>query len=231
MLNFVRFLPRGNMTESETQKNGSFRATFPEDEAAHPWLSMLLDAYSIVDQGVEEAIREEEKKGRKLACRRGCSACCRTHITIPVYPLELVGMTWYATEKVLPPIREKLKEQLKNFKDSDACAFLVADECSIYPLRPMACRQFNVLDKVCEEGEDPYYTRRQDVMTPGEGYTNKAFNAMLPFYGAKTRAQRRQVIKSRVIHTKARPMRSCNWPSLSDKMEEYERENPQILGE
>jgi Fe-S-cluster containining protein len=190
---------------------------------------MLLDAYSITDEGVAEAIRREEKTGRKLACRKGCSACCRTHTTIPVYPLELTGITWYATERVQAPHREKLKQRLKRYKESSVCPFLIDDDCSIYPLRPMACRQFNVFDRACDRGEDAYYTRRQDVLTPIEKYTDKAFNVMLPFYGAKTRVQRRQVIKSRVIHTKAIPMLSCNWPSLADKMEEYEKQQPEAL--
>ena len=201
------------------------RASFPEDEAAHPWLSLLLDAYLIFDEGVADAIRREEKRGRKLACKKGCPACCRAHTGIPVYPLELVGITWYATEKVQHPHRKKLAKQLKNYKDSEACPFLVEDICSIYPLRPAACRQFNVFNRVCEEGVDAYHTRREDVLTPIQKYVDRAFNVMLPFYGAKSRAQRRQVLKSGAIHIKARPMLSCNWSSLPDKMEEYERKH------
>lgn len=201
------------------------RVFFPDDEASHPWLSMLLDAYLIFDEGVAEAVQREEKKGRKLACKKGCSACCRAHVTIPVYPLELAGMTWYATEKVQNQQRRKLKQQLKNYEGSDTCPFLVEDICSIHPLRPAACRQFNVFDRECGEGEDAYHTRRKDVMTPIQKYVDKAFNVTLPFYGAKSRAQRRQVIKSGAIHTKVVPMLKCNWSTLPDKMEEYESQH------
>jgi Fe-S-cluster containining protein len=217
------------MTDSTENNNKPARVSFPEDEAAHPWLSLLLDAYLIFDEGVNEAIQREEKKGRILACKKGCSACCRTHTSIPVYPLELVGMTWHATEKVKNPKRKKLAGQLKNYKDSKICPFLASDICSIYPLRPAACRHFNVFDRACGEGEDAYYTRRGDVLTPIQKYMDKAFNVMLPFYGAANRAKRRQVLKSGAIHTKAMPMLRCNWQSLPDKMEEYEKQHPEAF--
>jgi Fe-S-cluster containining protein len=214
------------MADSTENDNKPVRVSFPEDEAARPWLSLLLDSYLVFDEGVSRAIQREEKKGRKLVCKKGCSACCRAHTTIPVYPLELVGMTWYATERVKNPTRKKLAGQLKNYKDSKTCPFLVDDICSIHPLRPAACRNFNVFDRACEEGEDAYHTRREDVMTPIQKYVDKAFNVMLPFYGATNRAQRRQVLKSGAIHTKAVPMLRCNWSSLPDKMEEHEKQHP-----
>jgi Fe-S-cluster containining protein len=211
------------MADSKDSKEKAVRISFPESEEAHPWLTMLLDAYQIFDEGIAKAIKRDEKKGRVLACKKGCSACCYTQTTIPVYPLELVGMAWYATEKVKNKTRKKLVEHLKNYK---SCPFLIDDVCSIYPLRPAACRHFNVFDRVCERGEDAYYTRREDVLTPIDEYKDRAFNVMLPFYGATNRAKRRQVLKSGAIHTKATPILDCNWSTLPDKMKEYERENP-----
>ena len=212
------------MSDSSDNKQKPVRLSFKEDEDEHPWLALLLDAYLIFDEGVGEAIKREEKKGRTLACKKGCSACCRAHTTIPVYPLELAGMTWYASEKVKGPARKKLSKQLKNYKDSTVCPFLVDDICSIHPLRPAACRNFNVFDMACEEGEDAYHTRREDVLTPIQKYVDQAFNATLPFYGVDNRAKRRQVLKSGAIHSKAMPMLSCNWASLPDKMKEYEKQ-------
>ena len=217
------------MSDLNDSKKKPARLSFKEDEAAHPWLSLLLDGYSIFDEGVSEVIRREEKKGRELVCKKGCASCCRAHTTIPVYPLELVGMTWYAAEKVKNPERKKLARQLKNYKDSETCPFLVDDICSIHELRPAACRHFNVFDKPCEEGEDAYYTRREDVLTPIQKYMDKAFNVMLPFYGATNRAKRRQALKSGAIHTKAIPMLRCNWESLPLKMKEYEKQHPEAF--
>jgi Fe-S-cluster containining protein len=212
------------MADLNDNKKKPVRLSFPDDEAAHPWLALLLEGYQIFDDGVAEAVRIEQKKGRTLVCKKGCASCCRAHTDIPVYPLELVGMSWYATEKVKNPLRKKLAKQLKNYKKSNVCPFLVGDVCSIHELRPGACRSFNVFDKACEEGEDAFHTRREDVLTPLQKYMDKAFNAMLPFYGATNRAKRRQVLKSRMIHTKAMPMLSCDWSTLPGKMKEYEKQ-------
>lgn len=192
--------------------------TFPEDEKKHPWLSVLLHGYYLVDQGVAEAIRQQEKKDRKLACAKGCHACCVTHQTIPVYPMELVGITWYLTEKCLEPIRGILITNLKAHKKGDPCAFLVDGACAIHPLRPMACRQFNVFDTPCKAGEDAFYTRRGDVLTPIREYADAAFLKMLPFYGVQNKAERRDIIKKGTHHDLAKDMQFMNWETVAAKM-------------
>jgi hypothetical protein len=76
------------------------RLTFTGDEARLPWLSLLLEMYHTTDQGVAQRIRQGVRQGRTLACTRGCAACCRSHSDIPVYPLELAGIAWFATEQL-----------------------------------------------------------------------------------------------------------------------------------
>ena len=92
------------------------RLSFPDDEKDHPWLSALLEAYYIVDKGIAHAIDTERKKGRRPACRKGCTNCCRVLKDIPVYPLEVVGLSWYVTEKITGPGREMLMKQLESYK-------------------------------------------------------------------------------------------------------------------
>ena len=75
------------------------------------------------------------------------------------------------------------------------CPFLIDNACSIHPLRPLACRNYNVFGQQCAEGEDAYYTRRGDVLTPHQKNTDLAFDTMLPFYGAKNKAERRRIKK------------------------------------
>jgi Fe-S-cluster containining protein len=198
------------------------RLTFPEDEKFHDWLSMLLDAYHITDRGVAEGIALMTRQGHRLACAKGCSHCCVTHRSIPTYPMELVGLTWYATEKLTGAVREDLKTSLREHKPGDPCAFLIKGVCAIHPMRPMACRQFNVFNTACGPGEDAYYTRREDVMTPNRKYADEAFFIMLPFYGVKNKAERRRVVKEGAQHAMAKDMQSLNWISLANKMLEFE---------
>jgi uncharacterized protein len=133
-------------------------------------LPLLLEAYAIVDAGIHEAIRREEKQGRALACHKGCAACCRSHTTIPVYPLELIGINWYVVEKITGPLREQLKIQLRDHKKGEPCPLLMDNACTVHPLRPMACRQFNVFDKVCTEGGTPI-TRAAPTCSPRSAIT------------------------------------------------------------
>jgi Fe-S-cluster containining protein len=199
------------------------RLSFREDEAIHPWLSMLLDAYCIIDKGISEAIKTELKKGRRLACGKGCSHCCKTHQTIPVYPLELVGLSWYVIEKITGPEREIIKAHLRDYKENDPCPFLVDGACSVHPMRPAACRQFNVFDTPCAEGEDPYYTRRESVLSPFKKYIDRAFFIMLPFYGVEHEEERTKLIESGAVHQLVKLLQTCNWKSLAEKMDEYDK--------
>ena len=198
------------------------RLSFPEDEERQAWLPLLLEAYAVTDAGVSEAIRREEKQGRNLACHKGCAACCRSHSTIPVYPLELIGITWYAVEKIAGPVREKLKQQLRDHKKGEPCPLLVDEACAVHPLRPMACRQFNVFGRVCTEGEDAYYTRRPDVLTPIRDYADGAFDVMLPFYGVKTSGERKRMIQSGGVHKFVKVLQEYDWPKLTERMQAFD---------
>ncbi len=202
------------------------RVRFPEHEQRLPWLTRLMDAYLVTDQGISEGIKREEKQGKLLACAQGCAACCKSHETIPVYPLELMGMSWYAAEVLEGELREQLKTQLRNLDTVQSCPFLINNTCSIHAVRPMACRNFNVFNKQCVIGEDAYYTRREDVLTPIKKYNDEAFNIMLPFYGIKNKAERRKMIKSGGMHQLAKVMRELNWSTLADKMDAFDKSKP-----
>ena len=217
------------MSKQKKRRQPSYRIQrlrFPEEEKMYTWLSMLLDAYFITDQGVAESIELMRRKGHRLACAKGCSSCCVTHRSIPAYPIELVGITWYAVEKLPDPARSRLLVQLRAHRAGDPCAFLIDGICSIHPLRPMACRQFNVFNRICETGEDAYYTRRHEVLTPLKKYTNKAFMVTMPFYGARSRAECRKIVEKGLMHMAAKDMQQCNWQSLAEKMAPTDKQNP-----
>lgn len=195
---------------------------FPE-EARFRWLPLLLEAYALIDEGVSVSVGEQrDMRGAEPACREGCDNCCRNLNDIPVYPLELVGIWWYSTEKVSGPVRETLKGRLSAHKSGEPCPFLIDNSCAVYPLRPVSCRQFTVFGSRCAEGEDPYYARRGDVLIPDEDYTNRAFFAMLPFYGIDGEDERMQAVEDGLIHTQVRTLQRCNWSDLAIKMEEFD---------
>ena len=217
------------------KKSARGRLRFPEDEARLSWLPLLLEACSIIDAGVQRAVGDFEKKSPnlKLACKKGCGHCCRTHTDIPLYPLELAGIYWFCTERMARPARDALKARLQDDirqpKDGaggkEGCVFLEEGfSCSIHPVRPVACRQFNVFGRPCGPGEDPYFTSRQDVLTPIREYTDRAFLVMLPFYGIHDEARKEKAVRDGLLHTQAINLRSMDWTRLLKVMEGFEAE-------
>jgi Fe-S-cluster containining protein len=194
------------------------RLTFAVDEARFPWLSLLLLMYHTTDRGVAQGIRQAERRGRTLACARGCAACCRSHSDIPVYPLELTGIAWFATEQVSGDLREKLQQQLAQHKANPSCPFLVNEACAIHPLRPMACRHFNVFDRACAEGEDAFHTRRDDVLTPVAFHKNKALAMMLRHHQVPTETERNACVANGSVHSLAQSLREVRWENLAQRM-------------
>ncbi len=213
------------MPKKKKKRSGADRVkrlSFPEDERNHPWLKLLLDAYYILDKGIANAIESEQRKGRRLACGKGCSSCC-AQSDIPVYPLEIAGISWYATEKISGSVRDILRIRLESSKRNDHCPFLIDGACSVHPVRPMACRQFNIFGKACLEGEDPYHTRREDVMAPVKRHVDQAFFIMLPFYGVKKESERTRVVETGAFHKMAKELHACKWMDLAEKMERFDK--------
>ena len=195
---------------------------FPDEESRFPWLSMLLDFYAVIDEGISVAAgKEENERNIKLACKEGCDICCRVNKDIPVYPIELVGIYWFSNEKAGQSVRETLKKQLLSHTKSDPCPFLINNSCSIYIVRPASCRQFGVFNKPCDKGEDPYYTRRDDVLTPIEDYTKKAFLATLPFYGITAEKEKNHFIEKNLIHAQAVNLQAYDWKKLVKIMDDF----------
>ena len=202
------------MKKSHTTPSGlSRRQHFPDDEARVPWLSALLDAYAIADTGVAIAIRDAEKKlKKKLACGKDCDVCCHQP-DIPLYPHELEGLRWYVFDKLDAIARAPVIRQCASHQKGAPCPFLVERSCAVHPVRPVACRQYNVFTTPCAPGEDPYYTRRDDVLVPISEYTDRAFAAVARFYGReKERDLERAVrnIKGRIVN-----LQDCDWRTFA----------------
>lgn len=199
-------------------KKNKFRLSFPEDEKKYPWLPLLLNAFAIMDEGVKEDINNEIKKGRRLACKKGCSNCCETHRDIPIYPIEIVGIYWYVLEKIDDTIYYELKNALINHKKGDLCPFLINKACSIYEMRPLACRQFNVFNLQCNKGEDAYYTRFNDVLKPSYNYLGKALYETTPFYGIWENKERIDFINTGRLNSLVKILQNYPWIELARRM-------------
>lgn len=138
------------------------RLHYPQEEN-YSWLPILLDTYAICDEGLRlEIAAEVKKRGLGVACAKGCDNCCKQH-DVPVSMPEFMGMVWYVTEVLDDEKRERLLNSLGPPGQTTVCPFLMDGACSIYRARPLACREYVVYRKACGVGEDPFFTRPEDM--------------------------------------------------------------------
>lgn len=194
---------------------------FPDDEAKHPWLPALLRMHAVVDAGVATAVRAEERRRRLTrACRRGCDVCCRAQSDIPVFQIELAGISWFCVEKLAGAARASVRTRLERHADGGrACPFLVEHACAVHPVRPMACRLFNVFGRRCAEGEDPFYERRAEMLVPPPGLLARAYRALLPFHGVTEPQDQDAWLERGLVKSLAVNLPACDWRSLARLLE------------
>ena len=114
-----------------------------KDKTKHAILSVV---YAVIDELMKETAKEQ-----KLSCRKGCAFCCK--MNVDVSPLEIDLIIDYCKENNLPINQEYLKLQSSIPKHElgftpilSACTFLSKENtCTIYPVRPVACRKYVVI--------------------------------------------------------------------------------------
>lgn len=175
------------MLEGDRKRAARHRLSWPRHERRHPWLSMLFNALAHVDLSVDEAIKASE---RPSACKAGCFHCCLQ--PIPLTPLEVLGIRFFIKEKLTNEHRVRLLDHAQGIiqlsepsvHDGSPCPMLLEQRCAIYPVRPIACRRYNVVGEPCAPGEDCTVTRTQDVIRPSSEALREALMHTQPFYVA-----------------------------------------------
>lgn len=114
----------------------------------------LIRFYTRHDQWVNEA---EKAAIVKPACRNHCAYCC--YYKIEAKAVEVLAIADYVhknysgeqLEKALAQAKKNVEEAKdlsyqEHMATNQACPFLIADSCSIYPVRPSKCRNFHASD-------------------------------------------------------------------------------------
>lgn len=98
------------------------------------------EVYKAID-GFFNAVPEENKK--EIQCKAGCTACC--FIDVDVSGDEAAVIISYCKENGIRIDQEYLTKQAaagrKSYSPLSRCVFLKDNLCSIYPVRPIACRK------------------------------------------------------------------------------------------
>ncbi len=84
-----------------------------------------------------------EENKTEIQCKAGCTACC--FIEIDMSGDEAAAIINYCRENDIEIDREYLIKQAavgrKSYSELSRCVFLKDNMCSIYPVRPIACRK------------------------------------------------------------------------------------------
>ncbi len=111
-------------------------------------------------EGVAETLHREFQP--ELACREGCDYCCYPPVaaTVP----EVANIVAYVLSQMSEDQQQELQGRVQNVlqetsglngrersRRNIACPYLENGRCAVYPVRPLACRGFNSIDReVCE---------------------------------------------------------------------------------
>lgn len=155
----------------------AYRLKMPRYEAQNAWLPLLLDSYAMVDLSVHYAV---ENAGRTIACHEGCGACCQQ--MIPASTLEVFGIKFYLEHRINKKFHATLAHAHEN---PMLCIFNRDTKCSIYPMRPYACRRYIIANTCCLPNEDPTKTRPYDLVEPSREMFYEAIALTLPFYATQ----------------------------------------------
>lgn len=103
-------------------------------------IATIKEVYKAIDNFFNNA-PEENKKG--IQCKTGCTACCFIDIDISFDEVDVIIN--YCRENSIEIDKEYLEKQAavgrKKYSELSRCVFLKDNMCSIYPVRPVACRK------------------------------------------------------------------------------------------
>lgn len=100
----------------------------------------IKEVYKAIDNFFT-AVPDENKK--EIQCKAGCTACC--YIDVDISGDEASTIINYCVENKIEIDSAYLKQQAaagrKTYCGVSRCVFLKENLCSIYPVRPVACRK------------------------------------------------------------------------------------------
>jgi hypothetical protein len=140
------------MAREPTEKEKLFfNAIYPLLQKVDSNEERVLVAWSIMADAWEQlSFMAKQDPGPSIACRRGCSYCCRINVDVGWVEAAVIAAEVMAELPELEPVL-RAEAQARAGKEpaeifGRACVFLAGGECMIYEHRPMICRGYSSLD-------------------------------------------------------------------------------------
>lgn len=203
----------------------SARPREPEEDE-HPWLTILLDALHLLDQGLHREIEaEQRRRGVGVGCHAGCTACCQSDLRLR--PIELEGIAWYAAARLDLATWQRVEARLRG-PDDGVCPFLLEGQCSIRPLRPITCRTFFVFGEPCRVGERLFQIRPHDVFERSEALFERMALRLLDdeSFGLRGDHDKRAAYRAGIMRRSALDMRQVDWVATITALRDARRPDP-----
>jgi Fe-S-cluster containining protein len=176
----------------------------------------------LIDTEYLKHIEQDQKKRNKtIVCKKGCCECCINQ-AVPITQVELQGISWYAIEKLNNPLRDQVKEQLRIYKQIKHCPFLINKACSIYPMRPIACRTFFVYTKTCIPDEDILSSRPSDILLGSREIARQSAFILLQAFGITDKNKQIHAFEAGLIKEMSQPMHELDWSAFYTGMGKYD---------
>lgn len=140
-----------------------------------------------------------QKHSQKMECKKGCSKCCQTDISVFEIEADRVD-DWFTS---LDSVEQKRLLDLWQTPNQESyCTFLYNDQCTIYEARPLICRTQGLPLYVASENVLDYCPLNfKDGDPPKEDWLNlERMNTLLSF--AATTAKKEKRIRLKKLKTK-----------------------------
>ncbi len=159
---------------------------------AHQSQQSVISFVSSLQHSVSRVIQTARAQGVGIACRAGCSHCCSARVEamppeVFLIAKELEGRPTEERQQFVQRLKMHVatRSELNPWNQRSKCPFLTDDLCSIYAVRPSACRKAHSLDvKKCQENapeipQDLGVVVAAEALTKGtsEAYAKLGFNA------------------------------------------------------
>jgi uncharacterized protein len=183
----------------------------PDEPAS---LAILRDALRILDEGLSREISaEEQRRGVRVGCHAGCTACCES--SVRVRPIEIEGIAWYAATQLDEDTWRRVEARLSR-PDDGVCPFLLDGQCSVRPVRPIACRSFFVFGEPCRSSERLYELRAGDVFDRSEALFERVVLRLLddPSFGRGGEEEEATAGRAGAFYRKARRLQQVDWVAI-----------------